>query len=513
MDLASSTVGHMCPSPAHRRSCTTQSDPVKPGPDFQEDNTIMAMSPQRMPQSCQPLTDQSSRSLVPYRSSQQQSDSHTSSEPLAYLGSPLPSQLVARQQAWAASPVSGWAGEAPDHAFVDTGTPRGLPWNNFDQAGVQTWVSPQHYQPAVSRGNTTYQQRLYRPTAEQNHYYSQREPCITTDNAPYYSYHSMSPTVTHAAEYPIEGYAGTSGPAAQGLAPYRRSHIDLPSSPPTGVRSLALMPDHSQSSSRQASQDEAHHMQSPTTPSSDFSDGRGAAHYAETVPESLSPSASEDKRAHGVPACSNKSAETPYAQLIYQAFMSSPRRALKLQEIYQWFLENTDKGQPGQGKGWQNSIRHNLSMNGVGISSVSLLTCHHANHTYNSRHSNADQSKARPMMAARKTARRLLEHPSRQLNGSSRSGPSVKESRARRATGMLLDATRTRSCAARTGRTRRLGDRRGDGHHRALSCMPTPYRHSRGTIFATTSLTVTTGSMRLSLTPRQSNWNGCRLLR
>ncbi|KAL2128267.1 hypothetical protein VTI74DRAFT_9439 [Chaetomium olivicolor] len=54
----------------------------------------------------------------------------------------------------------------------------------------------------------------------------------------------------------------------------------------------------------------------------------------------------------------------PYAKLIYRAFLSTPRRAMTLQEIYQWFRENTNKGK-GASKGWQNSIRHNLSMNGA----------------------------------------------------------------------------------------------------------------------------------------------------
>ncbi|KAH8905780.1 hypothetical protein BR93DRAFT_938336 [Coniochaeta sp. PMI_546] len=112
-------------------------------------------------------------------------------------------------------------------------------------------------------------------------------------------------------------------------------------------------------------QDEAETLQAPPTPCSEFGKEPVAAHYAETLPDSFDPQENEDKTASGVPESPIKSVETPYAQLIYQAFMSSPRRALKLQEIYQWFLENTDKGQPGQGKGWQNSIRHNLSMNGA----------------------------------------------------------------------------------------------------------------------------------------------------
>ncbi|EAQ93813.1 hypothetical protein CHGG_02048 [Chaetomium globosum CBS 148.51] len=57
-----------------------------------------------------------------------------------------------------------------------------------------------------------------------------------------------------------------------------------------------------------------------------------------------------------------KPEEPPYAQLIYRAFLSTPRQAMTLQEIYQWFRENTDRGKSAN-KGWQNSIRHNLSMN------------------------------------------------------------------------------------------------------------------------------------------------------
>jgi hypothetical protein len=56
--------------------------------------------------------------------------------------------------------------------------------------------------------------------------------------------------------------------------------------------------------------------------------------------------------------------DAPYAQLLYSAFLCHPRHAMTLQEIYEWFRENTKKGEDGK-KGWQNSIRHNLSMNGV----------------------------------------------------------------------------------------------------------------------------------------------------
>lgn len=55
----------------------------------------------------------------------------------------------------------------------------------------------------------------------------------------------------------------------------------------------------------------------------------------------------------------------PYAQLIYKALMSAPEHKMVLKEIYEWFEKNTDKAKNNSSKGWQNSIRHNLSMNGV----------------------------------------------------------------------------------------------------------------------------------------------------
>ncbi|KAI0535807.1 hypothetical protein GGR58DRAFT_529072 [Xylaria digitata] len=57
----------------------------------------------------------------------------------------------------------------------------------------------------------------------------------------------------------------------------------------------------------------------------------------------------------------------PYARLIYKAFMSrKPHYSMTLQEIYQWFRDHTDKSS-SHSKGWQNSIRHNLSMNAAFI--------------------------------------------------------------------------------------------------------------------------------------------------
>jgi hypothetical protein len=64
----------------------------------------------------------------------------------------------------------------------------------------------------------------------------------------------------------------------------------------------------------------------------------------------------EDGDDHGI--------DEPYAKLIYRALMSKPDHSMVLQDIYQWFRENTNKGS-SDSKGWMNSIRHNLSMNAV----------------------------------------------------------------------------------------------------------------------------------------------------
>ena len=57
--------------------------------------------------------------------------------------------------------------------------------------------------------------------------------------------------------------------------------------------------------------------------------------------------------------------EEPYAKLIYRALLEAPGHTMVLRDIYAWFRRNTDKASNKETKGWQNSIRHNLSMNGV----------------------------------------------------------------------------------------------------------------------------------------------------
>ncbi|KAF2754992.1 hypothetical protein EJ05DRAFT_118443 [Pseudovirgaria hyperparasitica] len=57
--------------------------------------------------------------------------------------------------------------------------------------------------------------------------------------------------------------------------------------------------------------------------------------------------------------------DEPYAKLIYRALIDAPDHQMVLRDIYEWFQLHTDKAQDADAKGWQNSIRHNLSMNGA----------------------------------------------------------------------------------------------------------------------------------------------------
>lgn len=57
--------------------------------------------------------------------------------------------------------------------------------------------------------------------------------------------------------------------------------------------------------------------------------------------------------------------DKPYAQLIYDALMQAPGHRMLLRDIYDWFVDNTKKPRESGTNGWQNSIRHNLSMNQV----------------------------------------------------------------------------------------------------------------------------------------------------
>lgn len=75
-------------------------------------------------------------------------------------------------------------------------------------------------------------------------------------------------------------------------------------------------------------------------------------------------------------AANNNSEGPPYAKLIHRALKNAPDHSMTLQELYKWFRDNTNKPQRTEKNGWQNSIRHNLSMNDVSAFACSLAPRH-----------------------------------------------------------------------------------------------------------------------------------------
>lgn len=66
--------------------------------------------------------------------------------------------------------------------------------------------------------------------------------------------------------------------------------------------------------------------------------------------------------------------DKPYARLIYDALMQAPDHRMMLRDIYEWFRKNTTKAQDNATNGWQNSIRHNLSMNKVSYMNAQTIS-------------------------------------------------------------------------------------------------------------------------------------------
>lgn len=108
---------------------------------------------------------------------------------------------------------------------------------------------------------------------------------------------------------------------------------------------------------------------SPTTtsPSLSFMSSPGQ-HYPHPVwPRSTLTPPPEDNAASMIDDAEEKEEpyDRPYAQLIYAALLQAPGHRMLLRDIYDWFVQNTKKPRESGTNGWQNSIRHNLSMNQV----------------------------------------------------------------------------------------------------------------------------------------------------
>ena len=71
-------------------------------------------------------------------------------------------------------------------------------------------------------------------------------------------------------------------------------------------------------------------------------------------------------------AKSTRKFNAPYAKLIERALLEAEGNRMFLKDIYTWIETNTNKADNPSSKGWKNSVRHNLSMNGVSVRLIML---------------------------------------------------------------------------------------------------------------------------------------------
>lgn len=115
-----------------------------------------------------------------------------------------------------------------------------------------------------------------------------------------------------------------------------------------------------------------HGISASTGDSGNFYNRQKTVSRTPSLPDAVSCEAEGEAEDDSTSNTEENKTEEPYAKLIHRALMGAPFHSMALQEIYQWFIDNTDKGS-SPGSGWRNSIRHNLSMNAVRCPNPLLL--------------------------------------------------------------------------------------------------------------------------------------------
>lgn len=94
------------------------------------------------------------------------------------------------------------------------------------------------------------------------------------------------------------------------------------------------------------------------SPSSSSRQGTGdLMDYENAIPE-------EDEAGEAI---NGEIADPCYAQLLYRCLRDAPDHTMALKDVYKWVRQYSQKARDSAGTGWQNSVRHNLSMNAVSL--------------------------------------------------------------------------------------------------------------------------------------------------
>ncbi|SPO02552.1 uncharacterized protein DNG_05225 [Cephalotrichum gorgonifer] len=152
---------------------------------------------------------------------------------------------------------------------------------------------------------------------------------------------SPAPNDNGAAMYHAQQMAGMYSPT---------SHPFVMADRIVGSEQQQSSPAMAMSSMPAAQHRQQHLMQTPFVPLSSNGDAAGMNSPGGVKPEDDEMALDKDD-----------TNDLPYAKLIYKALLSHPQHAMTLQEVYDWFMINTNKDKTN--RGWQNSVRHNLSLN------------------------------------------------------------------------------------------------------------------------------------------------------
>lgn len=195
------------------------------------------------------------------------------------------------------------------------------------------------------------------------------------DWTPYPAQQSQGPQSGH------EIYREPVSPAEEGSSHYRRHTMLTPLSQDSSIMLSSpaphnpfLYPDSPQLPFEQEKEN-IERLMSPFSPIlEDFLDS-DSDNDEESDHQEPDPDSSDERSLATLPYASDDidcDQTAPYAVLIYRALMSAPRHRMVLAEIYQYFREKISRFKKAKGRGWMNSIRHNLSMNGVSIPSHTI---------------------------------------------------------------------------------------------------------------------------------------------
>lgn len=72
-----------------------------------------------------------------------------------------------------------------------------------------------------------------------------------------------------------------------------------------------------------------------------------------------------EEEEEGIESPSAEVTDPCYAQLLYRCLLEAPEHTMTLKDVYAWVSQNSQKAKEASTTGWQNSVRHNLSMNAV----------------------------------------------------------------------------------------------------------------------------------------------------